>query len=571
MENMANINDLPLKTLYVKHIVADISRDDIIDLLGLHKTEMLRKTSRVGIVIGTNENTAIVEVLQEVYDDVLKLNGVNFKGQDLNISTTLDDDVTGDEATADPVEYLEVDTRIPEWNFHQVTDIEIAEALEIDFEEDPTKSVEDLGRYNKPLTGIFRIDSADYGLYLGKNITIRGKQLPFTPKYPRKNNRDNDRSFRPRRRDRREGTLITIYRAYRLENRHISNETFDDFFTGIDVEVIKQTQPQLRKGTTVLNNNRYLVVQKLEDEPDLRKKIGSSIIVNNVKFNVVYDGMVKYCWLCNRDHDNFCPSRSRFDFFARVRKGRTAKRKIYAESTLRNVNSLALTTDTACMSGGGIGHLVNAIKHDEPHEEIVIAGGTNEIAYCNDLHEFVYTLEKSLEKLTRIAEEVTTAFVLPSLPLTTPHLKAKAAYLEEEVRKIEKINVIKPVGIEYDGIHPTEDGTKKLIHLLNNSFEKEIILDGAEDRDLTTKRYLKVQSLYKVGCRACDKPELSPYLCDECKVAAPNVDIERINDMIEKENAEMYPVANEFDLRNADKRPRSDDDADLPAKSLRED
>ena len=332
MEDTRQIEDIPLKTLYVKNIAENISRDDIIDLFGLHKTEAMKKTSRVGIMHGNEGRTAIVEVFEDCYDDVLKLNGVHFKGQDLNLTTTLNE-ITDEPATVAPehIEYLEVDTRLPQWNFRQVTAMEIAEALEADFEDDPTKSVEEIGRYQKSLQGIFRIDSANYDIYLNKTINIRGENLPFKPIHPQRADRGDreNQSYRPRRREgRREGTLITIYRAYRMEYRQVSNEAFDDYFNGINVEVIKPTQAQVRKGTSVLNNNRYLVVQKLDDEPELRKKIGASIVVNNTKFNVVYDGMVKYCWLCSRNHDNHCPSRNKFDFLSKLRHGRTSKRKI---------------------------------------------------------------------------------------------------------------------------------------------------------------------------------------------------------------------------------------------------
>ena len=141
-------------------------------------------------------------------------------------------------------------------HFVDVSDIEVAEALEIEFPSAPTKSVEAIGRYKKSLQGIFRVDSSHYDLYVGKSLKIRGKDLPFSPR-----NRQNASATKSFNAGRREGTLVTIYNAYRLEYREVQNELFDEYFLSRGIEIIKQTQPQLRKGTSVLNNNRYLVVQ----------------------------------------------------------------------------------------------------------------------------------------------------------------------------------------------------------------------------------------------------------------------------------------------------------------------
>ena len=79
---------------------------------------------------------------------------------------------------------------------------------------------------------------------------------------------------------------------------------------------------------------------------------------------------------------------------------------------MRHVNSLVHTTDVACMSGGGIGQIVNAIYHGEKHDEIIINAGTNEIVYSKSLDEFVYTIEKSLKKLQKLTYEYQVSFVL---------------------------------------------------------------------------------------------------------------------------------------------------------------
>jgi len=162
------------------------------------------------------------------------------------------------------------------------------------------------------------------------------------------------------------------------------------------------------------------------------------------------------------------------------------------------------------------------------------------------------------------------SFVLPSLPTnTTPQIQAKATFLEEEVKKLDNIKVVKLNDIEYDGIHPTEEGTKMMMQQLNESFDKELILDGAEISDLTTKRYNKVQALFKVGCRGCETTDFTPYLCNTCKDTAKTVNVKLMLDILARTEEEMFPKVNVNSENNTDdvdmekqdnKRGRDEDD-----------
>ena len=112
--------------------------------------------------------------------------------------------------------------------------------------------------------------------------------------------------------------------------------------------------------------------------------------------------MQKFCPLCDRKHGWDCPSKVRFEFLKQLRKGKTQKCKMYSDSTLRHANQLALTTDVDCMSGGGIGQICNIIPYDQSHDEVIINAGNNEIK-IESLHEFMYTVSKSEEKLRELS------------------------------------------------------------------------------------------------------------------------------------------------------------------------
>ena len=117
--------------------------------------------------------------------------------------------------------------------------------------------------------------------------------------------------------------------------------------------------------------------------------------------------------------------------------------------------------------------------------------------------EFVFTIDKSLQKLKTLSEEVVTTFVMPCVPLVTSKMMVKATYLKEEVKSMKPLKVItlEDIDHENDDIHPTEDGTPAILKQLHSKFGEEIIVDGAEEGDITIRKYSKVQSLNKVGCQ----------------------------------------------------------------------
>ena len=69
---------------------------------------------------------------------------------------------------------------------------------------------------------------------------------------------------------------------------------------------------------------------------------------------------------------------------------------IYSDSTVWHVNQLALSTDVACMSCGGIGQFCNGILLDVKHEEVVLVAINNEAATDNDSKGFVYTIQAGI-------------------------------------------------------------------------------------------------------------------------------------------------------------------------------
>ena len=122
-----------------------------------------------------------------------------------------------------------------------------------------------------------------------------------------------------------------------------------------------------------------------------------------------------------------------------------------------------------------------------------------EIVHAADISEFVYTINKSLEKLKRLADDVKTLFIFPSLEPTTASLTARVKYLEQQLAKITNLQLIKPENVEMEHIHLAEEGTKTIMKKLHSTFN-DVILEEANDNDFTVKRYNQVHKMYKVEC-----------------------------------------------------------------------
>ena len=402
--------------------------------------------------------------------------------------------------------------------------------------------------------------------YLDKNLVIRGHHIPLVPIRKRKprhqqakrGDQERRRFFDP------DGIKIRIFDAWKLQHRTIPHSLFNEYFESIGAEIIKPAQPEsCREYREVSNTNRYIVVKKTRDDGS-EIDFGERISVSDTSFKLSYFGIQRYCGLCDKSHGWECPTQIHNDLLRTLRKGTTNKAKIYSDSTLRHVNQLALTTDTACMTGGGIAQLVNAIPYDDPHEEVVIKAGTNELNEEN-LKEFVYTVQKTEEKLEKLATDAKITVVLPSIPTDTPEQIIKGQFLTESISKIVSINVIALAEVEMaDFRHPSRKGTAAIINQIHA--KKPIVLSDCRSDDTTLpSKYRGVQTLFKVGCRGCDSLEFTRSLCNTCVENAKVLDTTEIEGRIRLLRDQMFPPVetNEVqmnDIDNNNKRGLSDDD-----------
>ena len=204
------------------------------------------------------------------------------------------EDPTSDEEQE--IMYMRVDCRRPQWIQNQITVTEVCEAILVDLNDDPTISVKAM--WGAKNVGLFKIESHNFEYYIGKSLIIRGHEIPLEAvrKQPRFSFIEDHQGGAAQKPGRRDGLLVTIYDAWELRHRNLSNELFDNFFVENGYEITKQTRPQFVRGTRIPNMNRFLVLEKEKQDGskiDL-DVVGTEIQVQGLRFKKAYQGMKSF-------------------------------------------------------------------------------------------------------------------------------------------------------------------------------------------------------------------------------------------------------------------------------------
>ena len=565
--------EITFKRVYVGNLDERVTVADIKKLFGLELTPYLQKNTFVDMKTG--ENRAEVIIPGENVGDIMIYNGMTMYDKNIEVTSeqtsepvaTNEDMETSSEPAPEPAQeegeiiYMLLDVRNnPDLNFDPVKEVEVCAALHIDHSDDPHKAVKTF-RGNRE--GTFAIESTDMTRYVGTSLVIRGHSIPLTPfrKRPRGQQQQNRVYTQTRRRRVDPDRLrIRIFDAWELRHRNIDDRLFNDYFKSLGAEIIESTQPETcRDDHEIFNTNRFLFVKKVKDDGS-PIDFGNRITVAGQSFRLSYYGMQKYCGQCKRSHGWDCPTRVRNEFLRQLRKGKTGEVKIYADSTLRHVHQLGLSSNVACMSGGGIAQICNAIPYDTPHNEVIIKAGSNEMKE-ESLKEFVYTVEKTTAKLQVLTEQTPVTVVLPPTDTDTPEMAVKGKLLIESLAKVVKVVQLTPVDMDDTG-HPSKQGTLDIVKQIDQ--HKNIILPDCEEDTVVEMKYRGVQTIFKVGCRGCDSMQHTRALCEECKNAAAEMDVSEIEREITELRKQMYPaIPPSADVSNKCKRSlnqESDDD-----------
>ena len=164
------------------------------------------------------------------------------------------------------------------------------------------------------------------------------------------------------------------------------------------------------------------------------------------------------------------------------------------------------------MSGGRVGHIAHLIqdapKMDKMNEIVVVAGANDVYKDSESVEVFATRVEKGVENCRHAVYPKGQHLTIVPSPLQadlTPLEKSKRDRLDFLLQKLSNTPENKfsylpcPSGIQMEGRHPTEAGTKALLEYINATLG--IIHNRAF---ITSARlYDGVQTAYRYGCLGC--------------------------------------------------------------------
>ena len=371
-----------------------------------------------------------------------------------------------------------------------------------------------------------------------------------------------------------DGLLLTFYQAGRKFLNGVPNSTFDhELQKTLGLELYLPTQKQRIKDTPLFNGNRFAVVKRPENLAKIPDSMPVTDPVTNKVFHIriSYFGQLFYCARCMKKHGRKCPELTEF-YEAKDKRDAMARNnqittKIMSDSTLRHADALGMTADVLCMSGGGVGQVVQA-AFDDPDvgtKDIIVVAGANDVK--NNKYEtekeYAESLNQTMAKVSVLAENdpdrdilIVTCDPIPPISTTDeaseeqghdadPQVEYKRVIRREYMhrfindyvvlakqrsRPIENLYSMKVKYETDDTGHPTINGTKQILHQINNLDKIDQKLIWNPNFVTNERMYRGVQSVFRYGCSCCYKwgEDITnenchnPQVCDACTESIRN-------------------------------------------------
>ena len=259
-----------------------------------------------------------------------------------------------------------------------------------------------------------------------------------------------------------------------------------------------------------------------------------------------FKGKKRQCFFCSKFHGGECPVEK---MVRQLEKDRDEIQKqlghmpskTYTDSTMRYASQKAFASDIDVMSGGSIGNIINAIEVDEQNTEVpsvIIIGGSGDVHRPVQPAEFLWGLQKNTERLKKLATKKKSISILPPPTKDSPSEEdiAKQRLFKEALAdlatKTENITVWENPLKRYDedqGSHPSPEQTEQLLRYIDAMVAQQngstyLLKSASSETITTTKKYSRVNSLYKFGCTACSSRKKNKwyYVCIDCKTTMSN-------------------------------------------------
>jgi len=330
-----------------------------------------------------------------------------------------------------------------------------------------------------------------------------------------------------------EGLLYTLYNCTTGGMADIPNSTFDTAVSNFG-RLTRMVEHQRHRGSEFFNGNRFFCMVASGPMPDSVEIANPKTPDTPFHVTIGFKGKGYYCARCLKRHIGPCPAKEDFYAAKEFRAAQTIESLILTDSTLRLADTTGLSTDIISMSGGRVGHVAHMIK-DVPKidtkKNILILAGSNDISREQESVDFFEDKIRkgvgNMQHLVYGSNHTLTVVGPPSYPGLSPLARRKRDRLDVLMQELstKPDNAFKYVPctqpIQSENGHPTEDGTKELLHFINATLP--IILNG---KFITTARlYDGVTTAYRYGCLHCLQHIYcnDDGLCPACvKVLAPD-------------------------------------------------
>ena len=395
---------------------------------------------------------------------------------------------------------------------------EVLAALQRKFPDDPAMIVEAL---RGVAVGGYKITtSSPLEAEATLSVSISGKEhkIPLLP----------SQGYQGASSSRREGTLVTFLSCTQGGTASIPNDHFDRVMAEHG-EVVKPTECQRHRGTSVLNGNRYLVLQPKGTIPPILQIADPKYPGKLFNIRTRYKGQTYLCTKCMEEHSGACPAKKAFYEAQAARASMTIKTQIISDSSLRHVDATGLTADVICMSGGRLGELAHVI-HDAPTmqtaDQVILLAGVNDILNDDEMEDQFAALTTAAVQHIAAACSSTNK----QLTIRDPLCPKGGWVFDRRIRKAELYGeMLKALSADQESpfqylatnlpvhmqdVHPDAEGVVELLVDLN-TYHPGLIWN--KNFIVTTKPYQGVTAVYRYGCLLCSRyHDVEDGYCPQC-------------------------------------------------------
>lgn len=255
------------------------------------------------------------------------------------------------------------------------------------------------------------------------------------------------------------------------------------------------------------------------------------------KIDVDFAGKLTVCRCCRDTHSSYCPYKNQY-FQLKKHKEYLARRNeiryhFFSDSQLRYVENIGLAANFTCCGGAKIGQIVNIIR-DNPiirFDTLIVVMGANNIDTTKTDEQFKLHTTIEVKRLFSALKlkRFNRLILIPGLRKTEDQSQKHQMYLFQDIL-VNETSTDKNISIYYvnnskidfdfdSEVHPSKKGTFDFLVDFAQDMNLDLFLNHNFAVTFPKKNiYSGVTSLYKFGCRFCEKTYFVRHgCCEDCE------------------------------------------------------